>query len=161
MSCAAIRDSTSGASGENLERYFEPAENFFSIPAPDEYPNSQRLERFLNGIAGFQTAWFNGVVFGACLLFSGWHGACWLLRSWRRGRDERHASEEALGCTILFCLFNVVYLALVTVALSDGDHTRYRFKVTPLYFVMFGALVWTVRNGVRARIARAPTLDRT
>jgi hypothetical protein len=83
------------------------------------------------------------------VLCSAWLGTSWLVRRVRRGYDPTFAHEDAFGCTILFCLFNVAYLALVTVALSDGEQNRYRFKVTPLYFVMFGVLVWTAWNAFR------------
>ena len=144
-----------GAVWENFGRYFDPAASYFSTPfAPPEYANSERLERLMNGLARIQTRPVHAVVFGACVLFSGGLVGQWLVRLLGRGRGQRDAREDALAITLLFCLFNVLYLGLVTVLLSDGEQNRYRFKVTPLYFVMFGVMLSSLRQAPRS--ARRP-----
>jgi hypothetical protein len=143
------------AVGPNVGRYFDAAASYFSPPfSPPEYANSGRLAALLNPLARLQTRAFHAVAFGACVLFSGWVGGRWLLQRLFGHRAARQPIEDAFAATLLFCLFNVVYLGLVTVLLSDGEQNRYRFKVTPLYLVMFGALVATVRSFVAARGAR-------
>jgi len=144
-----------GAVWENFGRYFDPAASYFSTPfAPPEYPNSERLEGLMNALARLQTRPFHAVVLGACALFAAWVGARWLLLRFGRGRTERAPREDALAITLLFCLFNVVFLGLVTVLLSDGEQNRYRFKVTPLYFAMFGVLLGSLaRRFAAARSA--------
>lgn len=59
---------------------------------------------------------------------------------WRR----RPAADAPRVLTVAFLLFNIFYVSAVTILFSWGDHNRYRFKVSPLYCILLGMLVYAV-----------------
>ena len=58
--------------------------------------------------------------------------ACW---------RERRLLPDAVALTVAFCLFNIVYLAAVTILLSHQDMPRYRNEVSTLYAGLLGILI--------------------
>lgn len=110
------------------------------------------LVRVYNTVLGGQirsrdTAWFLVVAFPACLLFALLLVGRWL---WRR----RPEADAARVLTVLFGLFNIIYVSAVTLLFSAGDHNRYRFKVGPFYCLLFTMLLqalWS-RRGLLPRL---------
>ncbi len=70
-----------------------------------------------------------------------------LLRGMRELRDA--SGDAALGATLLFVAFTIVYVAVVGNALELGENNRFRFMIEPLIFALIGWLVdgFLVRAG--------------
>lgn len=154
----------------NLEHYFLPADQTFPFfggegPWPPN-ANALRMRKLLRawnllfagqlpfmGLAG-RVPWLNLVAFPICFLF----GCRWVGR-WGFGRNGIGGrSGNANAAVILFMLYNIAYLATVTILFSVFDHSRYRFKVSPFYAVLFSVFAvslvqWAVKRrlSVKAR----------
>jgi hypothetical protein len=126
---------------KNCQGHFEAAGCHWALNRP---PNSWQMARFLQ-MARVQTFWFNVIALPSCALFAALVGGSWLVRR-LRGQAAGIPGEEARGFTALFCLFNICYATLITVALSSADHNRYRFPLMPFYFLFFGMLVGSLRS---------------
>lgn len=137
----------------NMKRYFQAAsDHHFDRGGIDQYPNGKRLLGMLKAYHAYSGG-ANWVILPVCVLFSAAFGVRCLTQ---RSIDQAAASEKrADGLTILFCLFNILYLGSLTVGLSFGDQNRYRFSVMPFYYVFFAMILWRVsRRVVRNRLER-------
>ena len=125
--------------GERRPNYGDP--NALALAGPLELRRRLVGQREIGGVA-----WAYVIGLPAVVL-------CGLarLRRWLRGGEATRPEAVALA----FMLFTIAYLAAVTILLSHGDHSRYRFEVAPFYAVLAGllatsALRWALRRG-RAR----------
>ncbi len=87
--------------------------------------------------------WFHWIGFPALLLFA----LCVAVRGVIRRRflaAPVPSNERATELIALYCFYNILTVSVVTIALSYGDHNRYRFKVSALYCVLLAlAIQWT------------------
>jgi hypothetical protein len=138
----------------NARLYFRPADQAYPFVYGDQAidygdPNAialaslLELRRALVGQAAIgKPAWLYVVGLPALLLY----GAAYL--SIRAGRRELLRPDAV---TAAFLVFNILYLAAVTVLFSHGDHARYRLEVAPFYAVLCAmalsaAARWTARR---------------
>jgi hypothetical protein len=136
-----------GAVSDNARRYFLPADEswpFFDVKGNRIRELLVAWHIMLAGQSPWtgRVPWFNLLTLPACFLF----GCIYVLR-WARGdgRESKRPRDADAG-VVLFMLYNIAYLAAVTVLFSVSDHNRYRFKVSPFYAALFGLLV---TDGVR------------
>jgi len=151
---------------DNLKFYFVPADQtwpFFGGEEPlTTDPNAMKMRGLLRAwnylfagklpFAGFagKVPWLNLIAFPLCFLFGCRWVGLWALR--RRGISER--SETATAAVVFFMLYNIAYVAAVTILFSDADHSRYRFKVSPFYAALFSLFVASlVHSIVKRRLA--------
>jgi hypothetical protein len=126
----------------NFRLYFRSSsDHHFDRGSISQYSNGRKLARVLR-IFHAVTAWSNWAVLPGSILFAGLFGLTWLIRRYK-GAD-REDLTDADGFTILFCLFNTLYVALITMGMTFADHNRYRFSVMPFYYVFFAMLLWRV-----------------
>lgn len=111
-------------------------------PLPDDRPVTPRDFEYR------MRAWGLGFV----LLALGSVGVA-LLRGLRELRDD--GGDRALGATLWFVAFTIVYVALVGNALELGENNRFRFMIEPLIF----ALIAWLLDGFRQRSEPAPAPD--
>jgi hypothetical protein len=125
--------------------YFQPGADFFIVEWDQERilkVNYRNVERLLR-VSHLQTTWFNRIILTMCGLFAVLSGGRWLINRFRRRHVELEAScDTATGFTGLFCLFNIFYVSVITLAFSMCDHCRYRFEVMPFFYLFFAMLVW-------------------
>jgi len=128
----------------NVEWYFLPAD--FGWPFDGTtHPNAQALapalrvfDRLTTGMSGPSgRPWMSFVVLPGLVLFGLWSIAGWLFGSASRQPPMR----DATGLVLMFVVFNIVYVAAVTIAFSFGDHNRYRYGVSGLFAVLLGLAV--------------------
>jgi len=92
----------------------------------------------LGGFIG-KVPWLNLIAFPVCFLF----GCRWVAH-WARGHKVLQPEDERSGANaavILFMLYNIAYIAVVTILFSVSDHNRYRFKVVPFYAALLSLLL--------------------
>jgi hypothetical protein len=77
----------------------------------------------------------------------------WLFFYRRTARETR--SDRADALTVLFMVYSVLFIAIVTIAFSSNDHSRYSFETAPLVCVLLAMLASEV--GRRRRDRHAPT----
>ncbi|MBA4368832.1 MAG: hypothetical protein C0403_14490 [Desulfobacterium sp.] len=139
---------------ENLRRYSFVSS--FTYPfSSNRSPNEQKIrhlvrayDRYLKGVTTFyQSAPGLIVGFVASLVFAMTLVIRWL---WRRCP----AADAPRMLTVAFCLFNIVYVSAVTLLFSYGDHSRYRFKVSPFYCILFAMLLYALWGRVKGRFSR-------
>lgn len=147
----------------NAKLYFRPADQAYPFVFGDhatDYgdPNALALAGLLElrrALVGQESigrpAWLYVAGLPALLLY----GALYL-----GSRARRRELSRPDAVTVAFLLFNVAYLAAVTVLFSHGDHGRYRFEVAPFYTVLCAMLLSAVarriergRRGSRDAIA--------
>jgi len=149
---------------DNLKHYWLPADQtwpFYGGERPYELPpsrtlgesravpsleaNAVRLRKLLHAwdflfagqlpLGGFvgKVPWLNLVIFPLCFLFG-----CRFVTSWWYGRKTiSDRAENANAGVLLFMLYNIAYLAAVTILFAQMDHPRYRFKISPFYATLF------------------------
>ena len=138
----------------NARLYFRPADQAYPFVYGDhatDYgdPNARALAGLLElrraligqGSIG-RPAWLYVVGLPALLLFGAAH-------LWNRARRRELSRPDAV--TVAFLLFNVLYLAAVTVLFSHGDHGRYRFEVAPFYAVLCAMLLSAAARRIASR----------
>jgi hypothetical protein len=130
----------------NVARYFVPADQTFPFDAFDR--NARMLGDPLEArrrLQGQRAAGEPAPILLAGLPALLLYGLAFV---WIRGR-RRLADADVV--TVAFLLFNVFYLAAVTILFSYGDHNRYRFKVMPFYAVLCAMALTSAGRWLAAR----------
>ncbi len=157
---------------DNLRKYFLPADQTWPFYAGEKPftsdANATKVRKLLRArdllfagqplLAGSPggVPWLNYIAFPMCFLFGCRWVRLWVLH--RKGNRDR--SENATAAVILFMLYNIAYVAAVTILFSVADHSRYRFKVSPFYAVLFSLFVASVVQwAVKRRLARTTLIS--
>ncbi|TWT41810.1 hypothetical protein RAS1_29330 [Phycisphaerae bacterium RAS1] len=131
----------------NLERYFVPAWQTYPFNR-GAHSNASKLEhsldfcdRWLSGQVDYaRPGWLNVLGLLAALLF----GLLYVtMPSGPRDSPDaaRRCPRGAAGrAVVAFMLFNIAYVAAVTILFSHGDHNRYRFPLMPFYAALLALL---------------------
>src|SRR5215472_14205899 len=144
----------------SLGQYFKAADE--ALPYYDTPPSDLRQARMrqllsvwhlllagrlpLAGFAG-KVPLLNLVVFPVCLVFG-----CWYVgRRLHQLKNISDPVEKANAAVIIFMLYNIAYIAAVTILFSFADHSRYRFKVSAFYAALFGLLITSGWRSIRKR----------
>jgi hypothetical protein len=141
---------------ENVARYFTPATDSPPFRPEDGNPAAQaRVVTIANrlfagrvGEAG--PGWFLVIVLPSALVF----GGVLLTRRGRAWLGVVDTTPAPSRTAVAFCIGTVVYLFLVTVLLSAGDQSRYRYMVTPCYLVLVGQIASLLHRKVRSLSGR-------
>ncbi|MFO0972607.1 MAG: hypothetical protein U1A27_04080 [Phycisphaerae bacterium] len=128
---------------KNVRRYFLPVDQAAPIWDPHG-ENRQRLAPLLTLVdracawqpAPGRVAWFTIALIGGALLLTLPSALRGLLAILRTGDALRAGVNRPELGVVLFCGFNVLYVAGSTILLSAGDHSRYRFSTMPLVAVL-------------------------
>jgi hypothetical protein len=144
---------------KNFVLYFRPAgDHHFDRGSLEEYPNGRNLSPLLKPLHRITEA-SNWIVLPACLLFAAWFSVMGLL-AWRRAKARLDDPDRL---TIAFCLFTVLFVAMVTIGIGFSDQNRYRFTVEPFFYLFFALLLWkgrqlfaltAAKNGRPIRVSR-------
>jgi hypothetical protein len=81
------------------------------------------------------------LVFPSLVMFAAFFGGSWLVRRYVHGAIAEGPYEDATALTSIYCLFNMIYVFVVTTLFSFSDHMRYRFEVSPFYCLFFAMLL--------------------
>jgi hypothetical protein len=160
----------------NAKGYFMPSDRFFYMTSSSGrgsdglvHENAHRLMPLLKitrlvfeGQLGEKPAWLNLLVFPSLVMFAAFLGGSWLVRRYVHGAIAEGPCGDATALTIIYCVFNIIYVFAITTLLSFGDHMRYRFEVSPFYCLFFAMLlqyIWgrereEARNGDAVRRAK-------
>jgi hypothetical protein len=144
----------------HVRQYLNPSDQCEYIARTDSNDNNgngHKLARalalhdlFLGGQGHeYGVPWMHVFGFPALILFAG-------LRVWRLRRClfEPWADPvtRAHAVTLAYCLFCVVWVFVITVLISYGDHSRYRFMTNPFYLLFLGLLASSVATAARNRL---------
>ncbi len=133
---------------DNCRTYVLPGGSVYPFTL-DQYPNAVRLRpplRIFDAVlagrfADKSVGWLLVVGLPAAMIIGSVF--CWKWwRRWRaRRRNQSNCEDRALFGTGLFCLGNILYVAVTTILLSYGDQNRYRFPIMPFYLVFVAVAV--------------------
>lgn len=129
--------------------YFLPASSDLGLKASPTFPKMAPLTDAWNTVFGGHfrhegNGWWLVVGMPALLLYG-------LVRA-ARGLRTRVASASV----VLFVVFDITYVSVVTTFISWGDYARYRYKLDALYLVLLAlALSDAVSAVLRLRAARS------
>ncbi len=82
-------------------------------------------------------------------------------RVWRDIRERRESlpSDRASIALLLFVLFNVFYLTMVSNLLSSFETNRYRFPIDGFFLILFGMAIETLRERFRRQRRTVPAAE--
>jgi len=142
----------------NIRRYFLPTD--FGWPFDGTiHPNTQALapalqvfDRLTTGTSALSgQPWVSYIVLPGLVLFGLWRVHVWLAGS----AGDQSTIRDATGLVLMFVVFNIVYVAAMTIVFSSGDHNRYREEVSGLFAVLLGL---ALTGGIRAAAPRLRVL---
>jgi ammonia channel protein AmtB len=61
---------------------------------------------------------------------------------------RRSGSASAFNMTLMFVLFNVLFLTTTTALIAISDFNRYRFKINAFYLLLLGMLMTSAVHGI-------------
>lgn len=143
---------------DNFERFLLPSDQsrpFLLIPDSDRmWPLLRAWDIVIAGQLHYKgIAVLNIAALCAAVSFGLVFVGRWLFFYRRTARETR--SDRADALTVLFMVYSVLFIAIVTIAFSSNDHSRYSFETAPLVCVLLAMLASEV--GRRRRDRHAPT----
>ncbi|MCP3902332.1 MAG: hypothetical protein GY715_01740 [Planctomycetes bacterium] len=130
----------------NVKFSLKPAHAIAPFGSPG-YRNAQNIRPLLRGhdrimlVDRSLKSWVLVVMLPLLILFAAALTTRWLVVRRRAVAGGEIIPADAAGAPAAYLLFTILYLTVLTIALSVGDHNRYRFMLAPFYAVLFARLI--------------------
>jgi hypothetical protein len=126
---------------DNIGRIIQPASLNFPFDGRVNYSNLVILEKPLAvfraisaGKFGGKLPWFNMVLLPFLAFYGARISLPYLVNSWK----NRNFTEDPAALTILFMVFNIIFLCSTVVLLSEADQNRYRVELSSFFALLLG-----------------------
>ena len=143
---------------QNFINYFKPAGYTFPFYRTD-YENTNRMHSSL-GVFNLITTgqltragpgWLLVIGFPILAGFGGIRITRWIGKRRKMPDSNERRMFDAAGITLAYCLFNILYVAAITIIFSSDDHNRYRFIVSPMYCLLLALFLTELLDKSKTR----------